>query len=374
MNNTNYRNRSSRGLPRSSNQSGRWFKTRIVLSFLLFGLVALWLYFPLKSSLVETYYSQTIYPAVSSVLSPIQSMLGFPLALIALLIVVLIAIYNFIRVIRFGGFWRWLVGCIFTLSLLSVWFFVAWGANYQRIAVVDILELESIEVETQSVQLELLATYLLDVIEREADPNRNNDSNAVPDAIRATSQAMQSFVEQQNINPPTLPENVKYWPKGSLLVGFSASGVMLPWFIEPTVDSALADADLVAIAAHELAHAAGFATEGDADFVGILAGLSAENSFSRYAAALRSYRTISSDLPDDLKTKLDLRLPSIAKSDWNDAYNVYLEYQAPQWLKQQNQTIYDSYLQSQGIEAGIKDYSRSTQLLIQAMQKGLLPK
>lgn len=369
MSNQNrYRNR---GKVDRSHPYGGWLKTQLVLSFVLFGLVTLWLLFPLKPSLVEDYYAQTIFPFISQFIVPLNSLIAFPLALVVLGLIILIAITNLIRAIIFGGFIRWLVGSIFMLSIVACWFLISWGANYQRLPVTDLLKLDAIQAEEQQMQLENLANYLLDIIE--LDQSQIGDYRDNQRAIQAISDSLTKVLEQQNINPPKLADDVKYWPKGSLLKGFSASGVMLPWFIEPTVDAGLPDSEVVAIAAHELAHAAGFATEGDADFIGTLAALSSDSPYGRYSAALRSYRLISSDLPKDLKSQLDLRLPEIAKADWNDTYYAYLQYQAPKWLEQSNETIYDSYLQSQGIEEGIRDYSRSTQLLIQAMQKGLLP-
>lgn len=372
MSSNQYRHRNS-GRAYNRSRSGKWLRIQFFLFLLFSALVAIWLYLPIDSVLVEKYYSQGIYPYISNVLSSINSVLPVPLTLVTLLIVVVVALYNLVRAIGNGRFWRWFVGSLLTLSIICLWFILAWGANYKRLTVSELLDLNSVQVSNQERELEQLATYLVDVIERDADSQRLNNPDAISDAIQANSQAMEAFLKKNGINTLNLTEQVKYWPKGILLKGFSASGIMLPWFVEPTIDAGLADADSIGIAAHELAHAAGFATEGDADFIGTLAGLSATNPLSRYSAALRSYQAISVDLSSELKTVLDARLPAIAKSDWNETYNAYLKYQAPNWLRQRNQDIYDSYLQSQGVEAGIQDYGRSTELLLQAMKKGLLP-
>ncbi len=364
----------------TANNSFAWrWKVQLFLSLLFFALIAAWLYFPINPLLVERYYSQGIYPYLSSFFTLLQSFVPIPLTLLSLLLFLIVAIYTFFRAIRRARFWHWFVSFTFCLSVICLWFFVAWGANYQRLTVSELFDLDSVQVNHQDV--EVLASYLLDVIEEDADSlrlhnsERNFDRNSkmMARAIQATSESMEALFESQGIKLGELPQNVKYWPKGTLLRGFSASGVMLPWFVEPTVDAGLADSDFTAVAAHELAHAAGIATEGDADFIGTLAALSADNPFSRYSAALRSYQVISKELSPDLKTEFDGRLPAIAKSDWNDTYNAYLQYQSPRWLKLQSQSVYNSYLQSQGIEDGIQDYSRSTQLLLQAMRKGLLP-
>ena len=91
---------------------------------------------------------------------------------------------------------------------------------------------------------------------------------------------MSRFLEGLHGYAPTLPRRVKKLPPGTLLF-FGRSGSILPIFLEAHADGAMHDAWFLRTAAHELAHVAGFSGEADADVVGFLAGLRADDRFAR---------------------------------------------------------------------------------------------
>ena len=63
-------------------------------------------------------------------------------------------------------------------------------------------------------------------------------------------------------------------------------------------------AAIVATAAHELAHVAGYCGEADADAVGVLAGLASDDALARYATALAAFRRVCGALDESQRKPL----------------------------------------------------------------------
>lgn len=65
-------------------------------------------------------------------------------------------------------------------------------------------------------------------------------------------------------------------------------------------------------------------------------------------------------------------LPSQAKTDLQAFRDVYLRYQPPRLAARLQARVYDSYLRTQGVTAGVADYGRVIDLLVAARRSGLL--
>jgi hypothetical protein len=258
------------------------------------------------------------------------------------------------------------VGRLFCVIVLGyAWFLLGWGANYRRVPLDERLALTGTPVTTSEV--ERLAARLLEVIAREADAERDLDA-----ALASGMAALRATAERIEGRPVTLPPRVKRTPPG-LLLRAGASGVFAPWLLEPHVDGALPDYQHLAVALHELAHAAGYAGEADADLMAALAGLTASDPFMRYSTALRFLETVAGRLPAASRTALLATLPEPAQADLAQWHGVLREYHVPAWLRGLQFTLYDRYLRSQGVSEGIADYGRVVTLLVAADRAGLVP-
>ena len=106
--------------------------------------------------------------------------------------------------------------------------------------------------------------------------------------------------------------------------------------------------------------------------IGYMAGFRADNNFARYASALRLWQDAAWQLPSDQRAFFRNQLPEQARTDLEAMLEPYRTYQMPAWVKDVQRSFYNSYLQSQGVEAGIQDYSRTVDLIIAAQKQGLL--
>lgn len=341
-----------------------------MLGALLMGLSAWWLISSPSPERVEALYSRSLYPAITKVLVPLTNSVELSVAasLLALLpLLWLLALRLSWRRSEDRGLWflRSLWRTTVGLVVVFLLFVGLWGANYRRSSI----EAQFGLVDKVSIQADLMR--LVDSLTRTVQATVDTPRDEAR-ALASVARSLQALVTEVTGVVPTLPQEVKRLPPGLLIVSGSASGVVSPWTLEPHVDGALPDVSYVAVGAHELAHVAGYAGEADADFVAALAGLRADDAFARYAVALRLWQAAVAQLPSETREGYYDALPPSAQTDLERMADPFRRYRPPAWLQGWQRRSYDRYLKTQGVEAGIADYSRTVNLLIAAQQKGLL--
>jgi hypothetical protein len=214
------------------------------------------------------------------------------------------------------------------------------------------------EQEMSRVRSLLLAQIQGNPVARQSrDPNRS---------VKAISLSMARIVGGWDSIPIRLPDRVKIAPAGLLMCN-GTSGVCSPLTLEPLVDKGLPDAAFVNSAAHELGHIAGFCAEDEASFVGYLAGMQAEDSFARYACSLGAYLDAIGNLPEgSFRLAIDA-LPELARQDMREEASAYRRYRVA-WFSRISWSFYNRYLQSQGIDEGLRNYSHGITLLCYALR------
>lgn len=160
--------------------------------------------------------------------------------------------------------------------------------------------------------------------------------------------------------PARLPGRVKALPAGMML-RFGFAGVVSPWLLEPHVDAGLPPAGALAVALHEFAHTAGFASEREAEAVGLVAGLECGDLRVRYAAALRLASNIAAAQPPEARAAFLERWPERALWDRREAALAQRRFGGSP-LAPGVTAAYDLYLRSQGDEAGMAAYGLGTEL------------
>jgi hypothetical protein len=328
---------------------------------------AAWLVLPVPSQLVEDVYSRKIFPVLSSVIVRVFDLVGFSVVGVMLIVVPILLIFLVVRIwrsrqsrfgkVRLDLLWRVPLGLLAFYGL----FVLLWGANYRRLPIEQILNLP-VNTITAS-DLEKLASDLVTVMQKNANAPR--DSVKAFASLRAS---LEKEVEGINGVKPVLPLQVKSPPAGWLLL-LETSGVISPLTLEAHVDAALPEPFFLATAAHELAHTAGFAGEADTDLLAALAGLHADDPYAKYTIAITYYARVSGDLSDAARKRLAAKLPARALEDFKSLREVYAAHQNP-IAAQVSRLVYNKYLESQGVSAGIRDYSRVTKLLSAARAQG----
>jgi hypothetical protein len=235
--------------------------------------------------------------------------------------------------------------------LIGAGFEATWGLNARLPAAPERLGLvtaHEVSVPADDAAMRAMARRLPDVVRREAPSGPLNEAAAfaaIRDALRELAPGR------------PLPARVKVLP-GPILGPWGVAGVISPWTLEVHVDAGLPPWTRTAVAAHELAHVAGFASESDAEFVGLLAALRADHPHARYAGALRAWAWLPADLRDArtlpprarrdlaaLREARDRRVESVSRVAW---------------------AIYDRWLQSRGHTGGTAGYAEGPRWLARA--------
>lgn len=338
------------------------------LLFLLILLIAAWLVLPIPAELTERLYSRGVYPRLANLLIAVTS--AVPVSITAVLLICL-PMWSLVSLVqswrqREVTVWRWglrwgerlLIACV----IIAGWFLLTWGFNYQRVSVETALALGQTPATTEDFYA--FASSLIDILHETADAPR--DSASVATARNAGRRSLQQVIVELNGSHIRLPVKAKATLPGFLFISGNAIGVISPWLLEAHVDGALPTPHYLAVTLHEFVHLAGYAGEADADFLAAVAGMRADDALMRYSTALSLFSKVAWRLPPEQYLTLYEQLPSQAMTDLDAMRAAVRRYQMPNWFAQVQTRVYDSYLKSQGVEAGIRDYGRMVNWLVEA--------
>lgn len=339
-------------------------------------LVALSLLAP--ASWIEGGYALGLFPWIQNALVPVTGVVPWPL--MGTLLVTLPLLLPFV-------IWRrWRRGRAQGASRRSLWgggsltalrwalyvyalFLLLWGLGYQRVPIERRWGLGDGELtaeQVRDVQMQLIALLRRDAPAVDAAVDEATEERA----WRATVAAERALVQQFEGWSPAVPGNIKYPPAGTLMA-FGIYGVVSPFTLEANVDPALPPPMRLAIRGHELAHLFGYNGEADANLVGFLAGLRADDAFARYAAALSlsRYAILGADFAWQLQ--FQMLLPKRARDDLVELRRSNERHVQPTMAKV-SVAMNDGYLKSQGVTLGVYDYDRCFELFVRCVERGLV--
>lgn len=359
--------------PVSTSPVRSWRRTRLTLRVTSVVLIAASLVLP--ATWIEALFSDGLFHVTQRCLVPLTGSVPVPIMgsvlLLAPVVLVIWALRGWrrARTRGLGVARRIFAGCGHGLRLaLYVYtvFLLTWGFGYRRVPVEIRWGIE--DRPPGLVAVADLRTRLVALIRRDcvADSERDRDR-----ARRSIQTAQTTLVEELEGFRPAWPTHVKSPPIGTLMT-IDVGGVVSPWTLEAHVEAALPDPQWLATCGHELAHLAGYCGEADANLVGFVSGLRAEDPYARYCTALRVFQYTASRQDAEGYRRAYAELPERARLDMDLAREVREKYVIKS-LKSISTKVYDKYLKSQGMPSGIEDYSRGFRLFVRAWAKGLVP-
>ena len=326
----------------------------------------------LPPALFAIVYGGALYPALSALFAFTTSWTSVPLGLAVVPVACGILLWRIIAPGVRLPLRRRLLGPLLLALLLLAAYLVTWGVNYRRPPLLELIDVPPRPV-TQN-ELDAFAGELLGWVR--STSNELAPGEAGPAAVDPAAALAAISVQLERLSlevgwPATLPHGVKLLPPGSLLSSGYA-GMLFPFTLEPQVDAGLSPVSRVAVGAHELAHAAGFASETDADLAALLAGLRAPDPLARYATALTLLGRSLGSLSLDQRSFIIENLPPRALQDLSDSSLRSRRYLRPT-LAARMSTIYNRILRGQGVEAGVASYGLAPELATLLALEGLLP-
>ena len=314
---------------------------------------------------LATFYSQTVYPCFSYILSSFSNL--FPFAIGDLFIFLSIAgiiiypIYARLRkktpwkkiLLRDGEYLLW----------VYVWFYLAWGLNYSQKNFYQRTEIPYTAYTPENFQ-KFVNEYITRLNRSYTPINSINRDLIREETVRLYKQLSDSLGVHR---PPHDAPRVKTMMFTPFISMVGVTGSMGPFFCEFTLNGDLLPPQYPATYAHELAHFLGITSEAEANFYAYQVCTRSqvkEIRFSGYFSVLphvlgNARRLMSEEEYAELFNRIRPEIIELAQK--NQQY--WMEKYSPLIGDIQN-FIYDLYLKGNKIQSGRKNYSEVIGLLI----------
>lgn len=322
--------------------------------------------FPPGALSVERYYAGWLYPIIQANVTALSNRAPFALFDLAVVGFLVALVATWVRSIRLArkkqalrNLWRGGVATLTVLAVVYVWFLAAWGFNYARPPLERQVSFDRSRVTPQAVRA--LAEYAIAQANRTHRAAHAAGFPGLHESPQALIDALHSVEKELGRPRPTLVATPKWSLFSPYYRAAGVSGQLGPFFLETLLNPDLTGPERPATLGHEWAHLAGYAPEADASFVGLLAamrsGIAGEYSawldlVSEATSQLQpvTQRIVLQELgpgpiedQNAIRERLKARVEPVDRAAW---------------------ATYDSMLRSQGVEEGVRSYSRVIELLI----------
>lgn len=232
-----------------------------------------------------------------------------------------------------------------------IFFYLLWGFNYNQPSLGTRLNLPESHIDSQYIYKSFLKqTEVLSILAEESA------ETPFPVSLESHLRKIQeSLLSDWNI-PVVGRVRVRKIPQGSLL-HFRTTGIYIPHAFEGHVDCGIYHKQMAFTMAHEMAHGYGITDESECNFIAYLSCINSDNPRVRYSAELAYWRYLRSYFrrlfPEEWeRMKSDLN-PVIREDLEQIAFHIN---RFRDWMPRYRDIIYDNYLKSHGVKAGIKSY------------------
>src|SRR5262245_49501236 len=210
---------------------------RIVVELAVVGLAAVLALTPLPPTLIETWFSTGLYPAIQGVLTPVSNLVPFAildLLIVGALIAVIVALVRAVRSARRDHhLWPIVRVCrrlIVAAAVAYLVFLGLWGFNYRRLPMAQRLVVASSPPSGEAVvDLGLLAARQINTLYAEAHrPGSSNDEWRNNELRRAFSEVQRMLTDA----PLARPGRLKWSLLGPYFRWTSVDGMVDPFALE----------------------------------------------------------------------------------------------------------------------------------------------
>jgi hypothetical protein len=254
---------------------------------------------------------------------------------------------------------------------LVFFFYALWGFNYNRVGLEKQMGLEPSVLDAAALAAEASWASRMSAESRAAIPG------ATAEALGKGALIASLEAEIRNALVPVLRRagypapgraRVRPFVPGGWMMRFSGTGIYIPYFGEGYFAGNLLPFEKPFTLAHEMVHGYGITDEGGANFLAFLACAASADPVVRYSGYTAYWSYAAGELPrSEFKTMWD-RLPEGMTADIRAAQKNAARYRGA--LDEISRKVYARYLKSQGIEDGLRSYSRFVGLVTAWKMKG----
>jgi len=252
---------------------------------------------------------------------------------------------------------RLIASLVLPPAVLYLAFVMLWGFNYRRLPLEDKLQFDG-EAVTPAAARSLAAV----VVSRVNALHAQAHAIGWDDDERSMAAAFASAEREAGASGTTVPGRPRYSVLDWYFRSAAVAGMTDPFFLETLVASDLLPFERPFVIAHEWSHLAGFADEGEANFVGWLTCLRGPVP-AQYSGWLSLYAQLVGGLPRRDRAEVEARLDAGPREDLRSladrlARNVNPTVSTAGWR------VYDQYLKANRVEDGAASYARVVRLAL----------
>lgn len=310
--------------------------------------------------IVETSYSESIYPYIARALSLLSGFFKFSLWDVFWVIFGLLIIAGLVAVIiKKLKFWKYLLRTMQSIAILYAAFYLLWGYNYFRPDIGTRLGWENYKPD-EAVFRQILDTLIIKTNHCRVTVS-NSDYSSLNNLIE------EAFIRKRSelkINFPALKMRPKTMLFSSTASKLGLSGYFGPFTNEVNLNSELLPFDYPFSLAHEVAHKYGVANEAEANLVAFIVCTSTEDQrllYSGYMMLLLYFMNDAEKLSDYMT--FVKKIDRVVIDDLRFRREYYEKLQNIT-LEKVSSAANDAYLKANHIKTGIKNYNHVVALTL----------
>lgn len=331
------------------------------LPFIIAAIIFILMKLAVKNpQIVETSYSELIYPHIARALSLLSGLLTFSLWDVFWVIFGLLVLAGLVTVfIKKLKFRKYLLRTLQAIAILYTAFYLLWGYNYFRPDIGTRLGWEVYKPD------EAVFRQVLDTLIIKTNLCRVTVSNS--DYSSLNNLVEEAFIRNRpelKINFPALKMRTKTMLFSSAAAKLGLSGYFGPFTNEVNLNSKLLPFDYPFSLAHEVAHKYGVANEAEANLVAFVICTSSDDQRLMYSGymMLLLYFLNDAEKLSDYKTIIK-KIDKAVIDDLRFRYDYYNKLQN-KTLEKVSSAANDAYLKANHIKTGIKNYNQVVALTI----------
>lgn len=315
---------------------------------------------------VERYYSNLAYPVWQRGATSATNLIPFALSDLLLVGAAVFLIIGMGRIVvrgRSRGWMRETTAFVARLASMAATiylaFLITWGLNYRRLPITEKLRFEPSAVSSDAaLQLALSAVQSLNTLYERAHASLPGTFVIDPSLARAFDGAQQAV----GVSRPAHPGRPKWTILDLYFEAAGVEGMTDPFFLETLVAGDLLPFERPFVIAHEWSHLAGFADEGEANFVGWLTCTRGSDA-AQYSGWLFLYGQLFFALKDTDRAVIAERLDPGPGADLR-AVAERVRRQVKPLIANAGWHVYDRYLKANRVEAGAASYAEVVRLVL----------
>ncbi|MFS4456649.1 DUF3810 domain-containing protein [Maribacter sp. 2304DJ31-5] len=322
-----------------------------------------------QTQLIETYYSNGLYPLISKFFRGLLGWIPFSLGDILYFILIVLAIGYCYK--NRGNIWTNKLGFLRNIAMvLSIAYFTfhfMWGFNYYRQPIGEKLRLG----ETNDYQELVDFTKALIAKTNEAQFKITGDTGIKVQIPYTQEEMFQKSLEGYRLLSRKHDfldyekESVKTSLFSTLLTYMGYAGYLNPFTNEAQVNGRLPNFRFPVVAGHEMGHQLGYSAEDETNFIGYLATINNTDDYFQYTAYAYALGYCLNDIrrgDKDIFNRLLTELNEGVKLNFQEMREFWKSYENP--LEPLFKSMFNSFLKANNQPKGIQSYNAVVSLLV----------